>query len=125
MKITSKNQNRIIPNYLHLILKPKKGPHAVYHILNQSKDIPHEKLTRNKKYNFTDEDWAKIYLFPFQTTKHSAVCWFQTSINYKILVANKILHNMNMRNDALYYYCQLCGDSINHLFGAVTKSKHS
>ena len=48
----------------------------MYHILNQNKDIPTRKLTWNKAYNFTDEDWAKIYALPFETTKHSAVRWF-------------------------------------------------
>ena len=88
----------------------------MYHILNQNKDIPTGKLTWNKAYNFTDEDWAKIYSFPFETTKHSAVRWFQISINHKILVTNKILHNMKVRNDASCYYCHSYDESINHLF---------
>ena len=116
VKINSKNQNPIIPNHIHPLLKQKKGSQAMYHILNQNKDIPTGKLTWNKAYNFTDEDWAKIYALPFETTKHSAVRWFQISINHKILVTNKILHNMKVRNDALCYYCHSCDESINHLF---------
>ena len=70
----------------------------------------------SSKFDFTDEDRAKIYALPFETTKHSADCWFQISINHKMLVTNKILHNMKMRNDALCYYCHSCDESINHQF---------
>ena len=95
----------------------------MYHILNQNKDIPTGKLTWNKAYNFTDEDWAKIYALPFETTKHSAVRWFQISINHKILVTNKILHNMKVRDDALCYYCHSCDESINHLLWSCDKTQ--
>ena len=97
----------------------------MYHILNQNKDIPTGKLTWNKAYNFTYEDWAKIYALPFETTKHSAVRWFQISINHKILVTNKILHNMKVR---MMHYVITAIHVMNLLTifsGAVTKSKHS
>ena len=45
----------------------------MYNILNQNKDVPTGKITWNKVYNITDEDWDHINLFPFNITKYLAL----------------------------------------------------
>ena len=53
---------------------------------------------------------------PFKITKCTKLRLFQTCINHKILVTNKLLHQMKMIDSPT---CSLCGnneESIEHLF---------
>ena len=87
----------------------------MYDILNQNKDIPTGQLTWNKLYTFTAEDWSHIYTYPYTITKYPALLWFQISINHNILVTNKLLFQMKIRDDALCTFCKLNNETIIHL----------
>ena len=97
----------------------------MYNILNQNKDVPTGKITWNKVYNITDEDWDHINLFPFNITKYLALIWFQVTINHNILVTNKLLYQMKMRTAALctLHVCQANNETITHLLWKWDKTQ--
>ena len=93
----------------------------MYNILNQNKNVSTGKITWNKVYNITDEDWDHINLFPFNITKYPAMICFQVTINHNILVTNKLLYQMKMRTDALCTLCQANNETITLLLWKCDK----
>ena len=94
--------NKITLSFQHiyfLFCQQQKETKIMYNILNQNKDVPTGRITWNKVYNITDEDWDHN-LFPFNITKYPALIWFQVTINHNVLVTNKLLYQMKMRTDA-------------------------
>ena len=115
VNITHKINYPFIPSQILPFIKEKKGSKTMYDILNQNKDIPTGQLTWNKLYTFTAEDWSHIYTYPYTITKYPALLWFQISINHNILVTNKLLFQMKIRDDALCTFCKLNNETIIHL----------
>ena len=105
IQITHKQPCPFTPSHIYPMLQQKKGTQAMYNILNRNKEIPTGQVTWNKLYNITNNDWKNIYLFPFNITKYPAMQWFQISINHNILVTNKLLYQMRIKNDSLCTFC--------------------
>ena len=62
----------------------------MYNELNKNYDEPTSKRRWNEKCNFSDQEWKKIYDYPFSIIRYPAIKWFQTSINHTILVTNNL-----------------------------------
>ena len=73
-------------------------------------------LSWNKKYTLSNEDWKKIFIYPFTITKYPAIQWFQSCINHNILVTNSYLFKIKLRNKPDCYYCLSQEETITHLF---------
>ena len=76
-----------------------------YEILNKTNDIPTGQVTWNKTYDIKEGEWKAIHIFPFRVTSYPALQWFQISINHNILVTNKLLQQMKIKDDALCIFC--------------------
>ena len=73
-------------------------------------------------YNYFKEgEWKAIHIFPFRVTSYSALQWFQISIDHNILVTNKLLQQMKIKDDALCTFCHSNNESIVHLFWQCSK----
>ena len=76
------------------------------------------KLMTLKKMN------GKLYTYsPSRVTSYSALQWFQISINHNILVTNKLLQQMKIKDDALCTFCHSNNESIVHLFWQCSKTQ--
>ena len=116
IKLTKKVQDPFIPSHIKVFLQQKSGTQAMYNELNKNYDEPTSKRRWNEKFNFTDQEWKKIYNYPFNIIKYPAIQWFQTSINHNILVTNNLLFKMKIKNDSSCYYCHSQKETITHLF---------
>ena len=114
--ITFKETTPFIPSTICHILKHGKGSKDMYQILNKNNDIPTGKITWNKIYDIGESEWKAIYTFPHRVTSYPALKWFQISINNNVLVTNKLLQQMRIKNDGLCTFCQSSNESIIHLF---------
>ena len=123
IQITHKQPCPFTPSRIYPMLQQKKGTQAMYNILNKNKEIPTGQVTWNKLYNITNNDWKNIYLFPFNTTKYPAMQWFQISINHNILVTNKLLYQMRIKNDSICTFCQSNNETIIHLLWKCDKTQ--
>ena len=112
--IKTKLSNPVIPHHLQIYLKNRKGTKDMYNILNQSCDEATGKKTWNKTYQFEDESWRKIFLWPFSITKDTALQWYQTRINHHILTTNQFLHKMKYIDNASCSFCADQEESIYH-----------
>ena len=121
IQITHKEPSPFIPTNILPVLKHSNGSKDMYNILNKTYDIPTEQATWNKIYNIANDEWKRIYIFPFNITRYPALQWFQISINHNILVTNKLLYQMKINNDALCTFCQTSKESIIHLFWKCNK----
>ena len=113
--IKTKLLNPVIPHHLQIYLKNRKGTKDMYNILNQSYDEATGKKTWNKTYQFEDESWKKIFLWPFSITKDTALQWYQTRINHHILATNQFLHKIKYIDNASCSFCAEQEESIYHL----------
>ena len=116
IKLTKKVQDPFIPSHIKVFLQQKSGTQAMYNELNKNYDEPTSKRRWNEKFNFTDQEWKKIYNYPFSIIKYPAIQWFQTSIIHNILVTNNLLFKMKIKNDSSCYYCHSQKETITHLF---------
>ena len=123
IQITHKQPCPFTPSHIYPMLQQKKGTQATYNILNRNKEIPTGQVTWNKLYTITNNDWKNIYLFPFNITKYPAMQWFQISINHNILVTNKLLYQMRIKNDSLCTFCQSNNETIIHLLLKCDKTQ--
>ena len=110
-----------IPSHIRIFLQQKTGAQAMYNILNKNDEQPTGKKTWNEKLHLTDDEWKKIYSFPFDIIKYPAIQWFQISINHNILVTNYLLVKMKIKQDSKCYYCQSHEETITHLFWTCNK----
>ena len=113
IRLTKKVQYLFIPSHIKVFLQQKSGTQAMY---NNNYDEPTSKKRWNEKFNFTDQEWKKIYNYPFNIIKYPAIQWFQTSINHITLVTNNLLFKMKLKRDSLCYYCHSQKETITHLF---------
>ena len=98
----------IIPKYLEILCKDKKGSRALYDIfLNNITSIPKSEnkweLLLNLGY---DLNWKKIYQNIFNFTNDTKLIWFQYRIIHRILATNKYLHAIKIKNDPLCSFCR-------------------
>ena len=70
IKLTKKVQEPFIPSHIKVFLQQKSGTQAMYNELNKNYDEPTSKRRWNEKYNFTDQEWKKIYNYPFSIIKY-------------------------------------------------------
>ena len=108
----------IIPKYLEILCKDKKGSRALYDIfLNNITSIPKSEnkweLLLNLGY---DLNWKKIYQNIFNFTNDTKLIWFQYRIIHRILATNKYLHAIKIKNDPLCSFCSIDVETIDHLF---------
>lgn len=116
-------QGPIIPKVCSTLLKQKKGSQNIYNILNQNKDTPSGKTKWNQLYHIEEESWEYIFQAPFQITKCTKLRWFQTSINHRILVTNKFLHQIHIIDNSNCTFCGNCEETISHLFWSCSKTQ--
>ena len=53
--------------------------------------------------------------YPLGIIRYPAIQWFQLSISHNILVTNKLLVKMKIKNDPNCYYCESQEETIRHL----------
>ena len=114
--IETRMPNPILPASIKVYLKNKKGAQYMYRLLSKTKDTPTGKISWNKKYSLTDNEWNKIYIEPFKSTKDTVIQWFQTRINHKILATNTFLSKIKLANDPKCTFCKKFNETIEHLF---------
>ena len=110
IEITHKEQFPFIPSHISTLLQHQKGSKAMYNILNKNGDTPTGQCSWNKIFNITKEEWKRIYLY-------------QVCINHNIIVTNKLLNQMKIRNDALCTLCQISNETIVHLLWNCCKTQ--
>ena len=64
-----------------------------------------------------------IFSDPFKITKDSAVQWFQSRINHKLLATNTYLYKIKLIGDPKYTFCNKTDEIIEHLLWDVNMSK--
>ena len=105
-----------IPANLELFQRNEKGTYPMYDILKNNNDKP----TGQRKWNMitlNDEiyTWSKIYRHPFEITKNSKLQWLQYRINHKILVTNKLLFKLGIKDNNLCFFCEREIETVEHL----------
>ena len=60
-KINQKSTRSIHTKSCNKFLQQKSGTQAMYNELNKNYDEPTSKKRWNEKFNFTDQEWKKIY----------------------------------------------------------------
>lgn len=110
----------VLPYYLMIILKSKKGTKDFYDILVKNREIITGQIKWNRQYHFSDEDWKHIYEMPFFVTKCSKLQWFQYRINHKILATNSYLFKINIINSPICVFCDLENETIEHILWDCT-----
>ena len=87
----------------------------MYDILNINEDKPTAQQTWNNLYNIQEKDWKKIYMYPMKITKYCTLQWFQICINHNILITNKRLQYMGIKDDPLCTFCKTRVETTVHL----------
>ena len=123
VNITHKEKAPFIPSHISPLLQQRSCSKVIYDIFNKNNEVPTGKISWNKVYNFSQEDWKQIYTFPFTITKYPALLWFQVSINHNILVTNKLLYQMKLRDNALCSFCGLNNETMIHLLWQCEHTK--
>lgn len=121
--IKTKLHNPIIPTYLNIYIKNKKGTKDMHRILNHNTDTVTGKLTWNKIYDFDESAWKNIYIWPFTITNNTTLQWFQTRINHNILATNHFLHKIKYIKSPLCSFCAKEHENIRHLLWECELSK--
>ena len=121
IRLKQKIESPFIPSHIQIFMQQKSGAQAMYNILNKNEEKPTGQKTWNEKFHFKDQEWKKIYIYPFNIIKYPAIQWFQTSINHNILVTNHLLVKMKLTNDSYCYYCHSQDEAITHLFWTCDK----
>ena len=70
-------------------------------LLNINEHKPTAQQTWSNLYNIQEKDWKKIYMYPMKITKYCTLQWFQIRINRNILIKNKCLQYMGIKDDPL------------------------
>ena len=113
--INEKLQNPIVPFGLHIYMRNKKGTKDMYKILNSNNETPAGKIAWKKIFNFSEEEWKKIYKWPFEITNNTTLQWFQSRINHNILATNKYLHKIKLINNPTCSFCTKEPETVEHL----------
>ena len=62
-------------------------------------------------------------MFPFKTTTYSLLPWFQVSLNHNILVTNKLLHHMKIKEESICTFCTQEEETNTHLLWQCNVTK--
>ena len=73
------------------------------------------RITWNKIYDFYDNAWNDMCLWPFKITTNTILQWFQTRINHNILATNNFLHRIKYIKDPMRSFCAKEQENIRHL----------
>ena len=117
-----KLQNPLLPMYLNIYLKSKKGCKDFYNPLNKNQDIPSAVLKWEQIYDVSEETWKDIFKSPFKYKYSSVLQWFQTRINHRILPTKKYLYTIKAIPSPLCPYCDE-EETITHLLWACSTTK--
>ena len=60
------------------------------------------------------ETWSKIYALPYMVTRETKLQSFQYKVIHRILVCNKYLSNIRVKNSPVCTYCDGQNDTIEH-----------
>ena len=121
--LTHRSQTPFMPSHIAPIIKSKQGARVMYNILNHNDEIPTAKQTWNRIYNFEENEWQNIYIYPFKITQYSQLRWFQIRINHNILSTNKLLKHMKIIEDSSCTFCSLEEESTAHLLWNCNKTQ--
>ena len=95
----------------------------MYDILNINEDKPTAQQIWNNLYNIQEKDWKKIYMYPMKITEYCTLQWFQICINYNILITNKRLQYMDIKDDPLCTFCKTNVETTVHLLWDCSTTK--
>ena len=87
----------------------------MYITLNHNTETATGRVTWSKIYDFDDNAWNDIYLWPFKITKDTTLQWFQTRINHNTLATNNFLHRIKYIKDPRCSFCAKEPENIRHL----------
>ena len=94
----------------------------MYDVLNINEDKPTAQQTWNHLYNIQEKDWKKIYMYPMKTTKNCTRHWFQICISHNILITNKRLQYLGIKDDPLCTFCKTYVTTVHLLWDcSITK----
>ncbi len=96
----------------------------MYLLLNSNSETPAGKIKWNSTYNFNNETWKKIYLWPHIITKDTTLKWFQYRINHNILATNDFLNKIKIASSPLCTFCKKFSETIKHLFWDCEATKN-
>ena len=122
-KYYSKLPNPLIPTYLYIYMKNEKDCKDMYIILNHNPETATGRVTWSKIYDFDDNAWNDIYLWPFKITKDITLQWFQTRIKHNILATNSFLHRIKYIKDPGCSFCAKEPENIKHLLWECEHTK--
>ena len=75
----------------------------------------------NKKY--TDQDWKKIYLDPYKTTRNMYLRYIQYQILCRYVPCRKYINMINVQENMMCTFCNNAVETISHLFVDCPKIK--
>ena len=122
--IFKKYQSPFIPAHFSNIIKDKQGAKIMYDILNINEDKTTAQHTWNNLYNIQEKDWKKIDMYPMKITKYCTLQWFQICINHNILITNKRLQYMGIKDDPLCTICKTHVETTVHLLRDCSITKY-
>ena len=112
-----------------LVVKPNSN--EVKYLMYISNSTPNKAVYLGicKKHNCTpssirkwqaelnyDLDWNKVFLLPFKSIKECKLQYFQYRFIHRILAVNEFLFKINYVSSPLCSFCDVCIETINHLF---------
>ena len=120
----TKLQKPLIPTYLKIYVKSKKGCKDFYDMLNNNQEKPSAINKWQYVYNVSEESWKDIFMSPFKYKYSSDRQWFQVRINHRILPTKKYLHIIKVSDSPQCSYCTDQDETVSHLLWScpVTQS---
>ena len=95
----------------------------MYDILNINEDKPTAQHTWNNLYNILKKILKKIYMYSMKITKYCTIQWFQICMNHNILITNKRLQYMGIKDDLLCTFCKTDIETTVHLLWDCSLTK--
>ena len=75
IRLTKKVQDPFIPSHIKVFLQQNSGTQAMHNELNKNYDESTSKKRWNEKFNFTDQEWKKIYNYPLKDIHVANMAW--------------------------------------------------
>ena len=119
---STKLQKPLLPIYLKIYLKSKKGCKDFYNMLNNNQEKPSAVVKWEQIYNVSEEIWRDIFMSPFKYKYSSVLQWFQTRVNHRILPTNKYLYIIKAIPSPLCTYCD-SDETITHLLWSCSTTQ--
>ena len=112
----------IIPHYLLIYLKSRKGSKDFYHILNKNTEKPTSQIKWERLYDIESNTWKEIYMSPFTNKYSTSIQWFQYRINHRILPTKKYLFNINAIESPKCLFCHQ-EENITHMLWSCPETQ--